>query len=48
MTDVERTEAEAEAAEEIRLYYEGRPAPLPDGVRPPDDAELRTADGMDW
>ncbi|UCM88240.1 hypothetical protein [Streptomyces marincola] len=48
MTDAERAEAEAGAAEEIRSYYEGRPAPLPDGVRPPDDAELRAADEMDW
>lgn len=40
--------AEVGAAEEIRDYYEGRSAPLPEGVVPPTDAELDAADDMRW
>jgi hypothetical protein len=44
-----REAAEAGAAEEIRAYYEGRPAPLPDGAAlPPSEDELRAADEMQW
>ncbi|WP_461034180.1 hypothetical protein [Streptomyces mayteni] len=43
-----REAAEAGAADDIRSYYAGRPAPLPDGVTPPSDDELREADETEW
>ncbi|GAA3871973.1 hypothetical protein [Streptomyces sedi] len=43
-----REAAEAGAAAEIRSFYGGRPAPLPDGVLPPTEEELRAADEMTW
>lgn len=43
-----REAAEVEAAEEIRAFYDGAPAPLPDGVVPPTDEELRAADEARW
>ena len=36
------------AAEQIRAFHEGRPAPVPDGVAPASQAELTAADEMQW
>ncbi|MEV1006430.1 hypothetical protein [Streptomyces sp. NPDC049881] len=41
-------EAEVRAAAEIRAFYGGRPAPLPDGVAAPTEEELRAADDVMW
>jgi Arc/MetJ-type ribon-helix-helix transcriptional regulator len=43
-----REAAELEAADEIRTHYAGDPVPLPDGVAPATDAELRAADEARW
>lgn len=43
-----REAAEVGAAEEIRAFYEGDPAPLPTGVAPVTDADLRAADEAQW
>lgn len=43
-----REAAEAGAAEEIRSYYRGQLAPLPEGALPPSEEELREADEMEW
>ena len=43
-----REAAEAGAAEEIRSYYEGQPAPLPEGAVAPSEDELRAADETEW
>ncbi|GAA0264294.1 hypothetical protein [Cryptosporangium japonicum] len=40
--------AEVEAAKEIRAFYGKGPAPLPDGVAPPTEAELAAADEIEW
>jgi hypothetical protein len=40
--------AEKRAAEEIRAYYDDRPAPLPEGVAPATEEELAVADETDW
>ncbi|MBC7303752.1 MAG: hypothetical protein H5T78_22735 [Nocardia sp.] len=43
-----REASEVNAAEEIRGFYEGELAPLPDGVVGPSDSELEAADEMQW
>ncbi|MFC4126135.1 hypothetical protein [Nocardia rhizosphaerae] len=43
-----REAAEVGAAEEIRTFYEGGPAPLPDGVAEPGPEELAAVDEMQW
>ncbi len=43
-----REAAEVGAAQEIRAFYQEQPAPLPDGVVQPSDAELAAADEMEW
>ncbi|MEO3785235.1 hypothetical protein ABGB12_18035 [Actinocorallia sp. B10E7] len=43
-----REAAELAAAEEIRSFYEGAQAPLPEGVAPPGDAEFEAVDEMEW
>lgn len=43
-----REAAEVGAAREIRAFYREQPAPLPDGVVQPSDAELAAADEMQW
>lgn len=43
-----REAAEVAAAEEIRDFYHGEPAPVPDGVAPVDDADLAAADEAEW
>lgn len=40
--------AELTAAEDIRSFYGGAPAPLPDGAAPISDAELAAADDARW
>ena len=40
--------AELRAAEDIRSFYGGLPAPVPDGVILPDAAELAAADTTAW
>jgi len=40
--------AEVRAAEEIRAFYEGASAPLPEGAIAPTDAELEEADKLQW
>ncbi|MCD0452212.1 hypothetical protein LO762_23895 [Actinocorallia sp. API 0066] len=39
---------ELAAAEEIRAFYAGAPAPLPDGVVPVDDSEFEAVDETEW
>lgn len=43
-----REAAEVGAAKEIRAFYQGQPAPLPEGVAPASDAELEAADETQW
>ncbi|WP_232247269.1 hypothetical protein [Kitasatospora azatica] len=43
-----REAAEVGAAQEIRAFYREQPAPLPDGVAQPSEAELAAADEMQW
>jgi hypothetical protein len=43
-----REAAEIRAAQAIRDFYGGEPAPLPDGVVPPSEEELREADEAEW
>ncbi|MGW4647805.1 hypothetical protein [Kitasatospora sp. NPDC004289] len=43
-----REAAEVTAAEEIRAFHGGYPAPLPDGVSEPTEAELAAVDEMQW
>jgi hypothetical protein len=43
-----REAAEVGAAEEIRAFYDGGPAPLPDAVTMPTADELATADNAQW
>jgi hypothetical protein len=43
-----REAAEISAADELRSFYQGRPAPLPDGAAPADEAELAAVDEMEW
>ncbi|MEV0331289.1 hypothetical protein [Nocardia sp. NPDC050717] len=43
-----REAAEVGAAEEIRAFYEGSHAPLPEGVVEPDEDELAAVDEMQW
>ncbi|MGA5702027.1 hypothetical protein [Peterkaempfera bronchialis] len=43
-----REAAEVGAAEELRTFYRGQPAPLPEGVTPPSEAELEEVDEMQW
>ncbi|GAA3936817.1 hypothetical protein GCM10022244_51660 [Streptomyces gulbargensis] len=43
-----REAAEVGAAEEVRVFYRGRAAPLPEGVVEPSDAELAAADETEW
>ncbi|MFP8886885.1 hypothetical protein [Streptomyces mangrovi] len=43
-----REAAEVGAAEEIRAFYRGQAAPLPEGVAEPSDAELAAADETQW
>ena len=43
-----REAAETAAAEQLHVYYGGRPAPLPDAVTEPNEAELQAADDYQW
>jgi hypothetical protein len=43
-----REAAESEAASNIRAYYQGEPAPLPDGVMPVEEEDLLAADNAEW
>lgn len=43
-----REAREITAAEEIRRFYGGEPAPLPDGVVPATEEELAAADSEQW
>jgi hypothetical protein len=46
-----REAAEVGAADELRAFYRGQPAPLPDGVTPADEnelEELEEVDQMQW
>lgn len=43
-----REAAEVGAANELRAFYGGQPAPLPEGVTPASEAELQEADEMTW
>ena len=43
-----REAAEVQATEDLRAFYAGRPAPLPDAVTSPTEAELAAADQTDW
>jgi hypothetical protein len=43
-----REAAETQAADNIRAFYQGQPAPLPEGVMPVDEADLRAADEAEW
>lgn len=43
-----REAVEVAAAEEIRAFYHGEPAPVPEGVAPVDDADLAAADDAEW
>jgi uncharacterized protein YciW len=43
-----REAAEVGAAEEIRSFYRGQSAPLPEGAAQPSEAELAAADEMQW
>jgi hypothetical protein len=43
-----REAAETRAADNIRAFYQGQPAPLPEGVMPVDEADLRAADEAEW
>jgi hypothetical protein len=41
-------EAAQVAVENIRAFYSGGIAPLPDGVSEPTEAELSAADAAEW
>ncbi|WP_217698513.1 hypothetical protein [Streptacidiphilus griseoplanus] len=43
-----REAAEVGAADELRTFYQGQPAPLPEGVTPPSEADLEEVDEMQW
>lgn len=43
-----REATEIDAAADIRAFYAGRSAPLPDGAPPPTDDELSAADETRW
>jgi hypothetical protein len=43
-----REAAEVEAVGEVRAFYRGEPAPLPDAVSPPTDQEIAAADEAEW
>lgn len=43
-----REATEVEAAERIRAFYQGKPAPLPEGVMPVDEEDLLAADNAEW
>jgi hypothetical protein len=43
-----REAVEVAAAEEIRAFYHGEFAPVPEGVAPVDHADLAAADGAEW
>lgn len=43
-----REAAETQAADEIQAFYEGKWVPLPDGVAPATEAELRAGDEAEW
>lgn len=43
-----REAAEVAAAEDIRRFYGGRAAPVPEGVVPATDEELAAADAERW
>ncbi len=43
-----REAREVAAAEEIRRFYGGKPAPLPEGVTSATDEELAAADSEQW
>lgn len=43
-----REAAELKAAEDIRSFYGGTPAPLPDGAAPATEAELTAAADARW
>jgi hypothetical protein len=43
-----REAAEIDAATEVRAFYGGEPAPLPDGVTEPTEDELAAADAVQW
>lgn len=43
-----REAAEAIAAKEIRRFYGGQPAPLPEGAVPATAEELAAADAQQW
>jgi Arc/MetJ-type ribon-helix-helix transcriptional regulator len=43
-----REAAEVAAAEEIRGFYNGEQAPVPDAVAAPADDELAAADNAQW
>jgi hypothetical protein len=43
-----REATEIEAAANIRAFYQGEPAPLPEGVMPVDEADLLAADDAEW
>ncbi|CAL9491614.1 hypothetical protein OIE90_17515 [Streptomyces cellulosae] len=43
-----REAAEVAASQEIRDFYEGAQAPVPEGVRPATEDELAAADEIEW
>jgi hypothetical protein len=43
-----REAMELDAANDIRAFYGGRPAPLPDAVPPPTEVEIAAADDVRW
>jgi hypothetical protein len=43
-----REATEVEAASNIRAFYQGESAPLPEGVMPVDEADLLAADSAEW
>ncbi len=43
-----REAAEVGAADELRAFYHGQPAPLPDGVTLVSEGEFEEADNMQW
>lgn len=43
-----REAAEVGAADELRAFYGGQPAPLPEGVAPAAEGELEEVDQMQW
>jgi hypothetical protein len=43
-----REATEMDAAAEIRAFYAGKPAPMPEGAPPATEAELAAADEAQW